>query len=257
MQCGNGFLHAFQRGGHQRRKPHKTDALLPYGVNDRLHGHIAPKVDHVKAIIFKYDLYDVFADVMYIPFDGGKHDAPLACARTAFFCDDGFDLLKGALCGAGSLQQLRQKQLALLVLCAHDVQCGDQCGVYQFKRVLLLQQGLGAGGRLALQAFFHSGHQGGIRTVCGRQGIVCRGVLHSGGLRRLCQCRRGRDAVGVALDVFCALPVAVGQHVVGIHGSHHLLAGGVHDGKVEPGVHRHGQKGSVQVGAAGQTEADV
>ena len=63
--------------------------------------------------------------------------------------------------------------------------------------------------------------------------------------------------VGIALNVFGALRVAVGQHIVSVHCRHHVLAGRVHDGEVKARIHRHGEEGGVQIGAAGQAEADV
>ena len=165
----------------------------------------------------------------------------------------GLDLLKGALGGAGGLQQLRQEQGAFFVLGTHDVQSGDQGFVHHLQRLLFRQQGAGMGGGVTLQALFHRFHQGSVGA-----GKLCFGS--TGGRRGLCSlCQRsaGGHTVGKALNVLCALLVPVGQHVVGVHRRHHLLAGRVHDGKVQPGVHRHGQEGGVQVGAAGQTKADV
>ena len=229
--------------------------LFPHGVHHRLHRHITAQVDHLKAVVFQNDLDDVLADVVHVALDGGQHDAALAGAALAFLGNDILDLLKGALGSTCGLQQLRQEQRALLVLCAHDVQRRDQCFVHHFQRLLFGQQCLGLGGSITLQALFHRLHQARIRAgkLCALTG--CRSRRHRlRGLPDGCGCRH---TVGIPLNVLRTLRVAVGQHVVSIHRRHHLLAGRVHDGKVQPGVHRHGEEGGVQIGAAGQAEADV
>ena len=229
--------------------------LFPHSVHHRLHRHITAQVDHLKAVVFQNDLDDVLADVVHVALDGGQHDAALAGAALALLGNDVLDLLKSALGSTCGLQQLRQEQRALLVLGTHDVQRRDQCFVHHFQRLLFGQQCLGLGGGIAFQALFHRLDEPRIGagkfsalTGCGR----CR--------HRLCGlpdgCGRGH-AVGIPLDVLCALRVAIGQHVIGVNRRHHLLAGGVHDGKVKPRIHRHGEEGGVQVGAAGQAEADV
>ena len=227
--------------------------LFPHGVHHRLQRYVPAKVQHLKAVVFQNDPDDVLANVVHIALDGGKDDTPLAGAALALLGNGSFDLLKGALGGAGSLQQLRQEQGAFFVLGTHDVQSGDQGFVHHFQRLLFCQQGAGMGGGVTFQALFHRFHQGGVGA--GKFCFGGTGGRH--GLCSLCQRGAGGHAVGKALDVLCALLVPVGQHVVGVHRRHHLLTGGVHDGKVQPCVHGHGQKGGVQVGAAGQTKADV
>ena len=61
----------------------------------------------------------------------------------------------------------------------------------------------------------------------------------------------GGHPVRVPLDVLRALGVAVDEYIVGVDRRHHLLAGRVHDGEIQPRVHGHGEEGGVQVGAAG------
>ena len=194
---------------------------------------------------------------MHIALDGGQHDAALAGAALALLGNDVLDLLKSALGSTCSLQQLRQEQRALLVLGAHDVQRRDQCFVHHFQRLFFGQQCLGLGGSIALQALFHRLHQWSVRAdkLCALTGCGCRSRRYR--LRGLLEGHRGGHAVGIALNVFGALLVSVGQHVVGVHCRHHVLAGRVHDGKVKARIHRHGEEGGVQVRAAGQAEADV
>ena len=231
--------------------------LFPHGVHHRLHRHITAEVDHLKAVVFQNDLDDVLADIMHIALDSCQHDASLAGAALALFGDGGLDLLKGALGGAGGLQQLRQEESSLLVLHAHDIQRRDQGFIHHFQRLLFRQKRPGLGGGIALQTLFHGLHQGGIGA--GVFGGLRRAGSRSGrgGFRRLCQRRRSGHPVGIPFDVLRALLVPVGQNVIGIHGRHHLLAGRVHNGKVQPRIHGHGEEGGVQVGAAGQAEADV
>ena len=179
MQGGDGLFHAFQGGGHQRRKAYQMHVLFPHGVHHRLHRYVPAKVQHLEAVVFQNDPDDVLADVMYITLDGGKDDASLAGAALALLGNGGLDLLKGALGGAGSLQQLRQEQGAFFVLGTHDVQSGDQRLVHHLQRLLFRQQGTGMGGSVTLQALFHRFHQGGVGA-----GKFCFGS--TGGRRGFC-----------------------------------------------------------------------
>ena len=162
MQSGDGFLHALEGGGHQGGKAYQMHILFAHGVHHRLHRHITAQVDHLKAVVFQDDLDDVLADVVHIALDGGQHDAALAGTALAFFGNGGLDLLKGALGGAGRLQQLGQEQGALLVLRAHNVQRRDQRFVHHVQRLLCFQQGASLGSGIALQPLFHGLHQRGI-----------------------------------------------------------------------------------------------
>ena len=231
--------------------------LFPHSVHHRLHRNITAQVDHLKAVVFQNDLDDVLADVVHVALDGGQHDAALAGAALALLGNDVLDLLKSALGSTRGLQQLRQEQRALLVLGAHDVQRRDQRFVHHFQRLLFGQQCLGLGGGIALQALFHRLHQWSVRAgkLCALTGCGCRSRRHR--LRSLLEGHRGRHMVGIPLNVFGALRVAVGQHIVSIHRRHHLLAGRVHNGEVKARIHRHGEEGGVQIGAAGQAKADV
>ena len=96
--------------------------LLPHRVHHRLHRHVAAKVDDLEAVVFEDDLHDVLADVVDIALHRRDDDATLALVGRALLCDGGLDLLKGALGGAGCLEQLGQEEGALFVLVAHDVQ---------------------------------------------------------------------------------------------------------------------------------------
>ena len=257
MEGRNGLFHALEGGGHQGGQADQMHVLLPDGVHDRLHRHVAAQVDDLKAVVFEDDLHDVLADVVDVPLDRGDDDAALALAGAALFGNGRLDLLKGALGGAGRLQQLRQIKGALLVLVSHDVQRRDEGFVHQFQCFLRLQQGAGLGGGFALQALFHRLDEGRIgagdfRRAAGLRALRCHGVLV-----RLRQRRGGRHPVRIPLDVPGTLRVPVGQDVVGVDRRHHLLAGRVHDGEVQPRIHGHREKGRVQVGAAGQAEADV
>ena len=82
--------------------------LFPHGVHHRLHRYVPAKIQYLKTVVFQNDPDDVLADVVYIALDGGKDDASLAGAALALLGNGSLDLLKGALGGAGRLQQLRQ-----------------------------------------------------------------------------------------------------------------------------------------------------
>ncbi len=104
MEGRNGLFHALEGGRHQGGQADQMHVLLPDGVHDRLHRHVAAQVDDLKAVVFEDDLHDVLADVVDVPLDRGDDDAALALAGAAFFGDGRLDLLKGALGGAGRLQ---------------------------------------------------------------------------------------------------------------------------------------------------------
>ena len=149
--------------------------LLPDSVHHRLHRHIAAKVDDLEAVVLEDDADDVLADVVDIALDGSEDDAALAGPGPAPLGDGSLDLFKGGLCGAGGLQQLGQEEPALLVLFTHDVQRRDEGLVHQCQGLVFVQQGVGAGGGLTLEALFHRLHQRGKRAavscICLRRGV--------------------------------------------------------------------------------------
>ena len=251
MQRLDGLGHALEGGGHQSGQAHQPRAAFAHRLHHFFGRHVPAQVQHLEAVIFQNDPHDVLADVVDVPLDGGQHDLALARAGRAVFRHRGLDLLKGGLGGAGRLQQLGQEQRPLLVPRAHRVEGGDQGVVHQIEGLVPGQQGAGVGRGLPFQALLHRLHQRGVGPAGGR---LFRGRrLRRGGLGRL-----GRHRPpGVPGDVPPALLVPPRQDAIGIDRPHHLLAGGVHDGQVQPGVHGHGQKGGVQVGPAGQPKADV
>ena len=252
MQRLDGLGHALEGGGHQSGQAHEPRAALAHRLHHFFGRDVPAQVQHLEAVIFQNDPHDVLADVVHVPLDGGQHDLALARAGRAVFRHRGLDLLKGGLGGAGRLQQLGQEQRALLVPRAHRVEGRDQGVVHKVQRVPAGKQRPRVGRGLPFQALLHRLHQGGVGP--GGSALPGRGgCLRRGGLGRL-----GRHLPpGVPGDVLPALLVPPRQDAIGIDRPHHLLAGRVHDGKVEPRVHGHGQKGGVQVGPAGQPKADV
>ena len=182
--------------------------------------------------------------------DGGQNDPALGGAGAAGSGESGLDLVKGALSGAGGLQQLGQEQRAGFVFAAHGVQRRDQRIVHQRQRRLLLQQSAGRGGGFALQALLHRFHQGVI-------GAFLRRAEGLGIMQRTGQLCGGGDTVGVAGNIAGALGVPARENVVGADGGHDLLAGGIHNGQIQSRLHGQRQERGVKVGTAGQAEADV
>ena len=150
MQSFDGGLHVGHSGGHQRRKADQLGPGLAHGFDNALGRYIAAKVEHIVAVVFENDAHDIFADIMYIPLDGGDNDLALAAlclAGSGDLCLDGF---KGGLGSGGGLQQLRQKNGAFFKAIAHHVQRRDQRGVDNVQRVTHRQGGFGGGAGLGL-----------------------------------------------------------------------------------------------------------
>ena len=87
---------------------------------------------------------------MYIAFDGGNDDLALAALGLAGGGNLGLDGLECGLGSRGGLQQLRQKDGALLKAIAYSVQRRDQRGVDDIQRLTHRQGSIGGGMGLCL-----------------------------------------------------------------------------------------------------------
>ena len=246
MELGDGLRHALEGGGHQGGQAHQGGLIFPGGLHHGGGVHVPAQVNDRVAVVFQQHLHDVLADVVDVPLDGGQHHGAPAHRPPVLLGQGVPDHLKGGLGGPGGLDELGEEDLVLLKVGPHPVQGGDEDVVHNVHGLPGLQEGLGGGARLPLQA--GEDDLGEITlSAGGRGGGGCSGGGDGG----------GHLGAAVGGDELPGVLVHVGEQVVAPHRRHHGLHIGVEDGQVQPGGHGHGEEILVDEGPGGQAEGDV
>lgn len=127
------------------REPDEARVGVASGGQDGLGGDVAAEVDDGEAVVFQEHLHDVLADVMDVALHRGHDNGAVArgvggsgsaCGGLGVVADEieaGFD-------GLGGGHELGQKEHALIVLLADDVENGHEDVVDNGQTVVGLQQ---------------------------------------------------------------------------------------------------------------------
>ena len=232
-------LHALERGGHQRRKPHHCDVLLNGGVDDELRVNVLAQIDHGVAVVVEQNLDDVLADVVDIALDRRHNDFALADALLSALAQVLFDYVKARLRGVRALDKLGQEDFILLKIRAHFVECRNEHFVYNFHRVVIFEELFRRRSALVFKSAVNSRKDIGLGLA-----VVALLGLGSGG-------------VVVLRDKLRGIFISARKHPIRPDSAGHSPGVWVNNRQIEPFLESHSQEGAVDKLAVRQSEGDV
>ena len=211
---------------------------------NRFGRHILAEVHNVKAVVLKQQLYNVFADIVYISVHGGYHEhalpGGLSTARHVCFYD-----LKGAFGGFRAHKKLGQIHRFVFKSCSRDVKGGNYFVVDNIERRDADKKLPCDICRPVPQTLYHSALKLGGK-------ILCRSCGGRGGAGAW-DSRKGVRCADISGAVF----VKPAQRIIGIIGLHHVRGIGIHYCRRQAVLKCHGKKHAVDGVTAGQTEGHI